>query len=129
MLFVGIDWAEDHHDVCVLDVEGGVVARGRVPDGVEGVAGVHELIGVGIGGDQEPEVVVGIEVDRGLLVKPPMVKPVRPSLRPRPATYSIAPSGLSTEKRASSLCAAGSSAGTTGSSGSSSSTGYETDGC
>ena len=69
MLFVGIDWAEDHHDVCVLDVEGGVVARGRVPDGVEGVAGVHELIGVGIGGDQEPEVVVGIEVDRGLLVR------------------------------------------------------------
>ena len=69
MLFVGIDWAEDHHDVCVLDGEGSVVARGRVPDGVEGVAGVHELIGVGIGGDQEPEVVVGIEVDRGLLVR------------------------------------------------------------
>jgi len=38
MLFVGIDWAEDHHDVCVLDVEGQVLARGRVPDGIEGLA-------------------------------------------------------------------------------------------
>ena len=38
MIFVGIDWAEAHHDVCVLDDEGAVLAKGRVPDGVEGVA-------------------------------------------------------------------------------------------
>ena len=38
MIFVGIDWAEAHHDVCVLDHEGRVLINGRVPDGVEGVA-------------------------------------------------------------------------------------------
>ena len=29
-LFVGVDWAEDHHDVCVIDVSGSVRAKGRV---------------------------------------------------------------------------------------------------
>jgi hypothetical protein len=38
VIFVGIDWAEAHHDVCVLDHEGGVLIKGRVPDGVEGVS-------------------------------------------------------------------------------------------
>lgn len=75
MLFVGIDWAEGHHDVCVMDPEGSVVAKGRVPDGIEGVRRIHEMIGgqLGEGGDPEteiePEVVVGIELDRGLLVR------------------------------------------------------------
>ena len=75
MLFVGIDWAENHHDVCVMDPDGTVVAKGRVPDGIEGVRRIHEMIGgeVGDGGDPEtevePEVVVGIELDRGLLVR------------------------------------------------------------
>ena len=66
MLFVGIDWAEAHHDVCVLDPEGGVLIKGRVPDGVEGVSRLHAMVSEHA---QEPsEVVVGIEIDRGLLV-------------------------------------------------------------
>jgi hypothetical protein len=75
VLFVGIDWAEEHHDVCVMDPDGTVVAKGRIPDGIEGVRRIHEMIGgeVGDGGDPEtetePEVVVGIELDRGLLVR------------------------------------------------------------
>ena len=44
MLFVGVDWAEDHHDVCVVDGAGKVLAKGRVPDGLEGVARLHELV-------------------------------------------------------------------------------------
>jgi hypothetical protein len=28
MVFVGIDWSERHHDVCVMDVEGGVLVMG-----------------------------------------------------------------------------------------------------
>ena len=68
MRFVGIDWAEDHHDVCVLDPAGEVVAKGRVPDGIEGVRRIHELVVKGLGEDDEPQVVVGIELDRGLLV-------------------------------------------------------------
>lgn len=75
MLFVGVDWAEDHHDVCVMNSEGVVVAKGRVPDGIEGVRRIHEMIGdeVGDGSDAdtevEPQIVIGIELDRGLLVR------------------------------------------------------------
>ena len=69
MLFVGIDWAEDHHDVCVMDPAGGVVAKGRVPDGIGGVARIHDLVAKGLDSEEEPEVVVGIELDRGLLVR------------------------------------------------------------
>jgi Transposase len=69
-LFVGVDWAEDHHDVCVVDAEGRVVAKGRVPQGIVGVARLHELVDLGRGDPTGPvEVVVGIETDRGLLVR------------------------------------------------------------
>ncbi len=44
MLFVGDDWAEDHHDVEVVDEGGTVLARRRVPEGVAGVAELHGLI-------------------------------------------------------------------------------------
>lgn len=46
-LFVGVDWAEDHHDVCVVDAGGRVVAKGRVPQGIAGVARLHELVDLG----------------------------------------------------------------------------------
>src|SRR5215207_1270000 len=63
---VGIDWAERHHDVCVMAADGGVLVRERIPDGVAGVARLHELIA---GHASDPaEVVIGIETDRGLLV-------------------------------------------------------------
>ena len=69
-MFVGIDWAEGHHDVCVLDSAGGVVSRGRVVDGIEGLAQIHALIGEGVDpDDEEPSVVIGIETDRGLMVR------------------------------------------------------------
>jgi hypothetical protein len=66
VIFVGIDWSEAHHDVCMLDVDGRVLAKGRVPDGVEGVARLHELVASHAG--EPTDVVVGIELDRGLLV-------------------------------------------------------------
>lgn len=66
MIFVGIDWAEAHHDVCVVDEQGEVLGKARVPDGVEGVRLMHELVGEHA---EDPKaVVVGIEIDRGLLV-------------------------------------------------------------
>ena len=37
MIFVGVDWAEAHHDVCVLDGEGKVLGRKRVADSLGGV--------------------------------------------------------------------------------------------
>jgi transposase len=66
MIFVGIDWAEAHHDVCVLDPEGEVLATRRIPEGLEGVARLHALLGEHA--DAPADVVVGIETDRGLLV-------------------------------------------------------------
>ncbi len=70
-LFVGIDWAEDHHDVCVLDADGRVSAKGRVSNDLAGIAKLHDLIAGAVPDDldDEPAVSVGIETDRGLLVR------------------------------------------------------------
>jgi hypothetical protein len=38
MIFVGVDWAEAHHDVHVEDEEGRRLGGGRLPEGVEGIA-------------------------------------------------------------------------------------------
>ena len=66
VLFVGDDWAEDHHDVYLMDEAGARVAAQRLPEGMAGIAELHELIAAHA---EEPgEVVVGIEPDRGLWV-------------------------------------------------------------
>ncbi|MDX6205660.1 MAG: hypothetical protein QOF39_1717 [Frankiales bacterium] len=66
MLFVGDDWAEDHHDVEIVQEAGTVLARRRLPEGVAGVEGLHALIADHLGDDDGPgDVVVGIETDRG----------------------------------------------------------------
>jgi len=65
-LFVGDDWAEDHHDIEVRDQAGKVLARKRVPEGVAEMAQPHGLVGVHLGEDADAaEVTVGIETDRG----------------------------------------------------------------
>lgn len=73
MLFVGDDWAEDHHDVEVVDDQGSVLARRRLPEGFDGIAALHALIANHLPeewADLEPGqaqalVKVGIETDRG----------------------------------------------------------------
>jgi transposase len=67
MIYLGIDWAENHHDLCLLDEAGERLATARVPDGVEGLRRLHEL--VALHADSADVVVVGIETDRGLLVQ------------------------------------------------------------
>jgi len=66
MIFVGVDWAEAHHDVCVLDEGGAVLGSRRVLDTLEGVRQLHEL--VADHAEEPGQVAVGIEKDRGLLV-------------------------------------------------------------
>ena len=44
MLFVGDDWAEDHHDVEVQDETGRRLGKARLPEGIVGVARLHELV-------------------------------------------------------------------------------------
>ena len=65
-IYVGIDWAEAHHDICVLDESGASLAKRRIAEGLEGVGQLHAMLA-----DHavEPsQVVIGIETDRGLLV-------------------------------------------------------------
>src|SRR5215472_3346280 len=65
-LLVGDDWAEDHHDVEVMDQSGKVLARRRLPEGAAGMAQLHGLVGGCLGeGDEDAEVLVGIETDHG----------------------------------------------------------------
>jgi transposase len=73
MLFVGDDWAEDHHDVEVLDATGRRLARVRLPEGVEGVSRLHAVLAEHLPeewvdpdtGGVGHRVLVGIETDRG----------------------------------------------------------------
>jgi transposase len=75
VLFIGDDWAEDHHDIELVDDQGRVLARKRLPEGIEGIAGLHALVAEHLPEDwdeAEPEdiralalVKVGIETDRG----------------------------------------------------------------
>src|SRR5215472_6188141 len=65
-LFAGDDWAEDHHDVEVMDEAGRVLARKRLPGGVAGIAQLHMMVG-GLLGEaaDDSEVLAGIETDHG----------------------------------------------------------------
>jgi transposase len=66
VIYLGIDWAETHHDAYVMDEGGTMLAKGRVPEGVEGVGKIHEMVGAHA--EDPSEVIVGIETDRGLMV-------------------------------------------------------------
>lgn len=43
-VFVGHDWAEDHHDEFIEDDSGRRLAGGRLTEGIEGIARFHELL-------------------------------------------------------------------------------------
>jgi hypothetical protein len=64
-LFAGDDWAEDHHDVEVMDGTGKVLVRRRLPEGAGGMAQLHALVSGLVDEDDDPEVLVGIETDHG----------------------------------------------------------------
>jgi len=66
MIHVGIDWAETHHDVCIIDDDGTVLNEFRIDNNLAGVARLHEQIGDHT--DEPDAVTIGIETDRGLLV-------------------------------------------------------------
>ena len=69
LVLVGDDWAEDHHDVELMDARGRTLGRARLAEGAAGMARLHAMIGEHAGhDDDEAEVRVGIETDRGLWV-------------------------------------------------------------
>ncbi len=69
MLFLGVDWAEAHHEVLVMDEAGRTLGRARIGDDLEGLGGLHALVGEHQDAQAPHEVVVGIETERGLLVR------------------------------------------------------------
>jgi transposase len=77
MIWVGDDWAEDHHDVELLGDDGRRLARARLPEGLDGIGRLHALIAEHMPAswaDLEPveaagRVRIGIETDRGTWVQ------------------------------------------------------------
>jgi transposase len=66
-VYCGIDWAEDHHDIALVDRDGKLLARCRISDDAAGLAQLLELL-AGHGDTPEDPVPVAIETPRGLLV-------------------------------------------------------------
>jgi transposase len=65
--FCGIDWAEDHHDIALVDRDGKLLARARISDDAAGLARLLELLAEHGDSAEEP-IPVAIETPRGLLV-------------------------------------------------------------
>ncbi|WP_067503481.1 transposase [Actinoplanes sp. TFC3] len=66
MLFVGDDWAEDHHDAEVQDEHGRAIRTARLPESVDGMTRFHEFVAGLLPADAKPsDVLVCIETDRG----------------------------------------------------------------
>src|SRR6516162_4915520 len=65
-VFCGIDWAEDHHDIALVDAGGQLLARRRISDDAAGLAALLGLLAEhgDSAGDPVP---VAIETPRGLL--------------------------------------------------------------
>lgn len=66
-VYCGIDWAEQHHDVALVDQDGQLIAKKRVAESVEGYAELVEMLAAA-GDSTEERIPVVIETPRGLLV-------------------------------------------------------------
>jgi transposase len=66
-VFCGIDWAEDHHDIALVDAGGRLLARRRISDDAAGLAALLDLLAEH-GDSADDPVPVAIETPRGLLV-------------------------------------------------------------
>lgn len=63
----GIDWAEKHHDVALVDSDGKLLARRRISDDVTGWQALVDLL-ADHGDHADEQIPVAIETSRGLLV-------------------------------------------------------------
>ncbi|MFJ3713787.1 IS110 family transposase [Streptomyces sp. NPDC090053] len=66
-VFCGIDWAEGHHDVAIIDNTGKLLAKCRIDDDLDGYQLLLDLM-AGHGDSAESPIPVAIETSRGLLV-------------------------------------------------------------
>ena len=73
----GIDWAETHHDVALVDESGKLVAKRRISDDAEGYRRLLELLTEAGDTAQDP-IPVAIETARGLLMALPSLRTAVP---------------------------------------------------
>ncbi len=66
-VYCGVDWAESHHDLAIVDERGELVTKRRILDSAEGFAELVELLAEA-GDDPADPIPVAIETPRGLLV-------------------------------------------------------------
>lgn len=66
-VYCGVDWAESHHDIALIDERGELVAKQRIGESVEGFHALVELLAAA-GDDPTDPIPVAIETPRGLLV-------------------------------------------------------------
>jgi transposase len=66
-VFCGIDWAEDHHDVALVDEVGTLIAKHRIGGDAAGFASLLQML-VEAGDHPDAPIPVAIETSRGLLV-------------------------------------------------------------
>jgi transposase len=63
----GIDWAEKHHDIALVDDNGALVAKARITESVEGFQTLLTML-ADAGDSSDHPIPVAIETPRGLLV-------------------------------------------------------------
>ncbi|WP_103512433.1 IS110 family transposase [Streptomyces sp. SM13] len=66
-VFCGIDWAEGHHDVAIIDTSGKQLAKCRINDDLDGYEVLLDLLAEH-GDTAEAPIPIAIETSRGLLV-------------------------------------------------------------
>jgi len=66
-VFCGIDWAEGHHDIVLVDGDGTLVAKRRINETLDGFAELTAML-ADAGDSAEAPIPVAIETPRGLLV-------------------------------------------------------------
>ncbi|WP_435889254.1 IS110 family transposase [Streptosporangium canum] len=64
-LFCGIDWAEHHHDIAIVDDTGVRVAKARISNDSDGLRALLELP-AGVGDHPDAPIPVAIEKPHGL---------------------------------------------------------------
>ncbi len=65
--YCGIDWAEGHHDIAIVDQDGTLVSKKRIGDDPAGFTALTELL-TAAGDTAEDPIPVAIETPRGLMV-------------------------------------------------------------
>lgn len=63
----GVDWAQDHHDIAIVDTDGRLLAKRRILESIAGFTELADMLAEA-GDDPDDPIPVAIETPRGLLV-------------------------------------------------------------